>query len=322
MPETVNQTPKSGHHNGPSGNSLMQITSGPSALAALMIYKILSMYNKITALDSEQQQNMVSAQKSEANSQAKELRSGGSALLTAAEVAGGIAIGGALIGFGISKGLGSDDDMGEANGELKGVEGEMGTMQGVETIASAPADEEVNIGEGVYNPSNAEIDARVTELGDGTYEMPQRDGESDFSYEKRKTAVTQGAVTHMKQLEADPLTDDTSYTDFKEKLDERMETNKKLQAAKSTKMSTMQQKRTNTSNVFSPVFQTGSSVANASGQQAQSIHQGASGLYGSANQMAGTESGSYGQAMGKASDAANTADQTLQQIARSRQIQG
>lgn len=68
---------KAAPSSGGSGDAMTQITSGPAALAQLMIYKIMQLYGEIMELQSEQRAAEVKAQVNSAKAQADETREAG-----------------------------------------------------------------------------------------------------------------------------------------------------------------------------------------------------------------------------------------------------
>ena len=295
--------PAAGQNGQVNGNSLMQISAGPAALAQKLIYEVMALYSMITQLEGEQKNAFIAAQSEESSAEAHSTKQAGWDAAYGAIAAGALTIAGAggsmAVGFGFGAGKKEETEL---NGQMAKLDAEQKPMKSLQALDD---DTVLPVGEEIANDGES-IQARMDELKAGKYPQLGSDGEHA---QETKDAVA--------QLKKDPK----AYEEYTKKRDARIEEVSKEINTKMTRVSNMYQRWNTMSNTVSQMANAGSTTAQGVGQGFQATESANASLTHTAGSLAGQEVGADGQAQSQAGASQNKEVDVLEAMVRSGSVQ-
>lgn len=305
--QTQVQSNPSSSGNGETG---MQISAGPAALASMLIYEIMALYAEIMHLDQQQKVNMTKAQAKAAQGQAQATKDGGWAMMGMNLAMGLMSAATAGIGLVVqAKVLGSDEGQAASTQQTK-AESELNETKNMQTalkVTKSPAD---IYGDEQFNgdPQKNEINLRMKELGEQNFKEVKIDpktGEAD--------EITQKALIRMQDKKAD-------FETWKEQFNKGFDRNTQELNTAVNRNNTLMQKVTSYKGISDLLVGVGNNTAQAAGNQQKANADAQASLQSTAGQMAGSSSSDFGQALNKAFDAQNAAVQELNRLQESNNV--
>ncbi|NGX39506.1 MAG: hypothetical protein KR126chlam1_00835 [Chlamydiae bacterium] len=275
-----------------TGNSLMQGSVGPTALAAPSIYEILAMYNKIVQLDQKQQGEMLQTQAKEAKGQASAIVKAAVWLGVSMIVGGALSIAGSALGYGASNLMGSGE-YNESSEQLQSSETDMQSMKSLDSMG-----QETEQASPIGGPSqeNTAVMARKEELLQGQYsEVDEND------------PVTKQAIAEIKR-------NPEEYQGFQDDLNSRMDTKSRDINSQTSKMLRVNNSRQMVNNLVQQGTGAISSGTQGVGQWKQGEYKSQETLEGTAAGLSGSRQQANGEAMGSAIQSAQRQPGVLQQM--------
>ena len=292
-----------------SGNSLLQMTAGPAALAMRMIFEALALYAYVIGLQAKQKKNMIEAENIAAQAQAAETIAEGKAAFDYALAEGLTTIGMAALSAGVMFGGLAYGSRG-ANKDMTDLQKETVPMNEMEKSLSKPSSD-LTTGNKLPEDQEREILARMGQFREGDYSKGADD-----------PAVTKEAIGRLKN----GRTEEDKVYNYEEKFDarfrERQDQNTRKALAIENRKSTVAQTISVLSQATTAIGTGASAAIRGAKEQVLAQHRAAAGLDGNSAQVVQQEVAAAAQAMTKGYDAEIQEVQTLKEIDRANSVNG
>lgn len=280
-----------------NSNSLTRGTSNPSAIAMLILLRVMDLYKMITRVNAEQQQAEIKAQGTAARSEAIAIKDAGYWMGKQTIIGAGIALCGAIVSTGIQ--LGAEQyarTTTDYYNQLGGIDEELAPIQKLDRMW-------------VNAEGNAEVGAggRAGTLADsllhGDYSLQGAVGEAQYTDNEIMEALSGIKGGHRDLAK-----------EFKQNMDRKRAGLENKRNSLTTQLQTFLTKVKTIADLFNQGGQTGSSYAQGLGQMWKAGYDAAASVQGAAKSVAASTADGSKAASQKAADAQNGVIQALKAI--------
>jgi hypothetical protein len=308
LPQSVPNAAAS-HKGKASGGSLMKITSGPTALAQIMIFQMMGMYAQITALEQKQAQSMIESQSKAAQGQAKATSDGAWYAAYGMFAAGALQATSGIASIGMDK-LSSDAaERDQLGAQAKPIEQQLSPLNSIQKLdaETTPANRIVGSTDPAESEKQGLISQRLEEFKTNKF-GPTKDELNDAAAQKKYTPeITKAAIEQYKLQGEDPTalggSNVPTYSDFIESVTARHTTLSQEHLALAQRQSTAGGQVTAKAGNFSNMAQAGGSFAQGTGNAFKGNKDAAASLNSTTSQMAASASQSANQQLGASGQA-------------------